>query len=213
MKRPDLQYNYYYPFYTQSCIGEKKYYYKVDTIIHISDNKGILLSVGYKQKKVSEIKVCEVTDPKILLNARFDGTLIHYTDFAKVVNKVYRTLSGAVRELSPEKSYVKQLIFSYHFKHSDSVEIEIDYKNIHLKFDEFDYVIENGQRKRAKYTPSDDDIYLKKLQEVVDVIDEKTKYIEIDNAKFNEKLDRVWESFIEFFESPKLIRKNEYKIK
>lgn len=213
MKCPNLLFNYYFPFYTQVCTGEKKYYYKVDTIIHISDNKGILLSVGYKQKKVSEIRVCEVTDPKILLNAKFDGTLIHYTNFAKEVNKVYRTLSGAVRQLSPEKSYVKQLIFGCYFKHSDSIEIEINYKTIHLQFDNFDYVIKDGQRKRAKYTLSDDDIYLKKLQEVVDVIDEKTKYIEIDNAKFNEKLDRVWESFIKFFESPKLIRKNEYKIK
>lgn len=57
MERPDLSYNYYYPFYTQSCIGEKKYFYKVETVIHLSDKKGILLSISYKGKTMNEIKV------------------------------------------------------------------------------------------------------------------------------------------------------------
>ena len=213
MKCPNLLFNYYFPFYTQVCTGEKKYYYKVDTIIHISDNKGILLSISYKQNKVSEAKVCEVTDPKVLLNAKFDGTLIHYTAFAEEVNKVYRILSGAVRKLSSEKSYVKRLIFSYYFKHSNSVEIEIDYKSIRTQFDNFDYVIEDGRIKRPELPTSDDlSSYMKKLREAVNVIDTQTEYMEIDSSKFNESLNRIWKDFIEFFKSPKLIRKNEYTI-
>ena len=112
MERPDLTFNYYYPFYTQSCTGEMKYFYRVETLIHLSDKKGFLLSISYKRKKPYEVEIKELNDPHILYDKRIKGELLHYTSFAKEVERVYRLLFGALKALSSCKSYKKTLIFT-----------------------------------------------------------------------------------------------------
>lgn len=210
MERPDLSYNYYYPFYTQSCIGEKKYFYKVETVIHLSDKKGILLSISYKGKTMNEIKVKELDDSRALYDMRYKGTLIHYTSFAQEVDKIFKSLSRANRQLSSEKAYKKRFVFTNHLKHNESVEIVIDFRNILISFDCSDYVIEAGVIKRTANAVSEDDVILKRLGDTISLMDANTVLTEIENTEFNEKLDNTWNYFIEFFKSPKFINKNKY---
>ena len=213
MKQPDLSYSYCYPFYTQVCSGQKRSFYKVETIMHMTDSRGILLSISYKQNKISEVRVNELANTDRLSYARESGTLIHYTAFAAEVNKVYRTLSGALRKLSPEKSYVKKLVFKNYFKYNSSIELEVDYKDIHATFGSFDYVIESGHIKRSKDALVTDDTVLNKLQAVVNAIDERTEFTEIDDQVFIQGVDLAWEYFTEYFKSPKFIKRNGYVLK
>ena len=70
MKQPDLSYSYCYPFYTQVCSGQKRSFYKVETIMHMTDSRGILLSISYKQNKISEVRVNELANTDRLSYAR-----------------------------------------------------------------------------------------------------------------------------------------------
>lgn len=210
MERPDLSYNYYYPFYTQSCIGEKKYFYKVETVIHLSDKKGILLSISYKGKTMNEIKVKELDDSRALYDMRYKGTLIHYTSFAQEVDKIFKLLSKTNRQLSSEKAYKKRFVFTNYLKHNESVEIVLDFRNIFISFDCSDYVIESGVIKRTANAASEGDAILKRLRDTISLMDANTILTEMENTEFNEKLDNTWNYFIEFFKSPKFIKKKEY---
>lgn len=215
MERPDLIYNYYFPYYTQSCMGEKKYFYNVETVIHLSDNRGILLNISYKRRKPYKVKVQELNDPHVLFDYREKRELIHYTTFAKEVAKLFNLLSSAVRQLSSEKAYKKVLIFTSYIKHNGNIEIELGFRDIRVTFDSFNYKIEAGRIKRTVNTSlntddSEKNVLLKKLGEAVQAIDSQTKYIELDEEEFNDKLDRRWKYFIEYFKSPKFIKKSEY---
>ena len=214
MERPDLNYNYYYPFYTQSCTGEKKYSSKVETVIHLSEKRGILLSISYKQKKVYVIEVKELDDSHILYDEKNKGTLLHYAAFAEEVGKVYKLLSGVIRQLSSEQAYRKTLIFTSYVKHNKNIELKLGFRYIHITFDSFDYVIEEGRIKKSSNihseTSSEESVLLKKIGEVVMGIDSQTTYVEMSHEEFNERLDRSWNYFIEFFKSPKFIKKSEY---
>lgn len=214
MERPDLTFNYYYPFYTQSCIGQKKYFYTVETVVHLSDKRGILLSIRYKQKKVDVIEVKELNDERCLFDKRDKGSLIHYVAFAEEAGKVYKLLSSARRQLSSDKAYKKTLIFTSYLKHNQSVEIELDFKDIHINFDCSNYVIESGQimRKRNVTVSSntEESQLMEKLNKAVSDLDANTRLLEIDDKEFREKLDRSWNYFIEFFKCPKFIKKSEY---
>lgn len=210
MERPDLSYNYYYPFYTQSCIGDKKSFYKVETVIHLSDKRGILLSISYKGKNTDEIKVKELDDSRVLYDMRYKGTLIHYTSFAQEVDKIFKSLSSAKRQLTSENAYKKRVVFMTYLKHNERVEIELDFRNIRIGYDCSDYVIEDGLIKRTANANSENDVLLKRLQEVVSAIDTNTILVEMKNIEFEEKLDSTWNYFIDFFKSPKFIKKNEY---
>lgn len=208
MERPNLIFNYYYPFYTQCCIGTKKYYYKVETIVHLSDKRGVLLSISYKSKKPYEVEIKELDDSHTLFDKKDKGELIHYTSFAKEVEKVYRLLSGAKRQLASEKPYKKRFIFTTYLKHTQSVEIEIAFRDIHVTFDCSNYIIEAGRVKRN--ASSEEDGLLKKLGDAISVFDAQTTFLELEEKEFNDKLDNSWSYFIEYFKSPKFIKKGEY---
>lgn len=210
MKFPDLNYNYYFPYYTQSCVGKKKFYCKTDTVIHLSDNRGILLSICYKKTKICKIIIEELVDCHVLFDYRGRGKLLHYTEFAKEVEKVFKMLSSAIRQLSSERAYKKTLIFTTYIKHSECIEIELGFRRIHVEFDKFDYVIKDGQIKRKESVHLEKSELLKKLSIAVTVLDSQTKYVELDGNEFNEKLDSSWDYFIGYFNSPKFIKKSEY---
>jgi hypothetical protein len=213
MKRPNLVYNHYFPFYTQKIAGEKKYYYDIRTVIHISENIGILIHLGYKQKKIYEISIERISDSTKLYDYRMNGNYISYVDFAKAVETLYRLLSKVQRTLSPEQAYIRHLVFSSYFKCNNSIEFELEYKKIFVRVEELNYRIESCKMVRietpSNYT-SEEDITMKKISDVVDVINNQTTYKEIDNNEFEKRLNGTWEYFTEYFESPKFIRKSEY---
>ena len=210
MKKPELHYNYYYPYYTQKIVGEKKYYYRVETVVHLSEKKGILLSISYKSKKLYEVEISELDSSRILFDKKDKGELIHYTSFAKEVSEVFRCLSSALNALSSCKPYIKKIIFGTYLKYNSDIEFELEYKKIKVSFDKIDYVIEDGRKKRKEPDTSYIDETMEKLKSFVSAIDEKTTYTELDPAVFDKELNYYWEYFIEFFKCPKFIKKSEY---
>lgn len=215
MKRPNLTYNHYFPFYTQKVSGEKKYYYDIQTVVHLSDNNGVLIRLGYKQKKIYEVSVERISEQTKLYDYRMNDNYISYVAFAKEVEKLYRTLSRALGALSNESAYVRTLIFSSYFKHNSSIVLKMGYRNIQVIFEEHDYIIENGkkvmEKKSSNNTNSEEDMMMKKLSDAVDVINAQTTYKEIDAKDFDKEFNYTWERFIQYFESPKFIRKSEYE--
>lgn len=210
MERPDLQYNYYFPFYTQKRTGKKTYFYIVDTVIHLSEEEGILLQLKYKKNKISEVKVSKLADRKNLYDERFSGTLIHYTAFAEEVSTAFLSITSAMKMLSSSKSYCKNFIFNTFFKHNENVEMELEYKQIQVTFDRFDYVIENGKKKKPEPTICDGDGLLRDIGLRLSALDSQITYTEIEDSVFNEKLDYIWDNFADYFKCPKVMKKTKY---
>lgn len=216
MKKPNLMFNYYFPFYTQECKGTKKYYYTVKTIMHLSSEEGILISLEYKRSQLVELSLRRINNPKMLEAKIFNDTCITYSEFSKVIKTVYKQLSDAMRVLSSSPAYIKILIFGVYFKYNANTELVIDSNEINIKHGEFDYKIENGKRVIVKkeYDPdsSDENNLMDKLSSFVNTIHDSTNYKIISEEDFINKLEGVWERYIEYFEAPKFIRKKEFKL-
>ncbi len=217
MKRPNLEYNHYYPFYTQSISGEKKYYYRINTIIHLSEDNGIIISRSYKQKKISEIIIERISDRTKLIKSQMEDKHLSYPDFSKEVEIAYIILSKAVINLSSKQAFTKTLIFTCYLKYNSLIEIELEYKKIHVKYDNFDYIIKNGKKiipaKEESSSNKEEDILMKKISDAVSVINSHTTYRELENSEFDRQLNDNWNYFIEYFAAPKFIRKSEYILK
>lgn len=214
MKYPNLSYNHYFPFYTRHVSGEKKYYYSIEIVIHISDDMGILIRLGYNQKKINKLVIERVSENKTLLEYRMSGNYLSYIDFAKEVKKIYQELSKAVSILSSEPAYYKTLIFSSFFKYNNFIELELEYRKIQVLYSNFNYKIENGKKikpiKLEDSNSTEEDILMKKLNDAVDAIDNHTTFRNIEKKDFEKRLNEIWEYFTEYFSAPKFIRKSQY---
>ncbi|MDD3414489.1 MAG: hypothetical protein PHY47_10885 [Lachnospiraceae bacterium] len=216
MKKPNLMFNYYFPFYTQKREGKKQYYYTVKTIMHLSPEEGILISLEYKRSKLVELSLRKINDAKILDANFYNDTCITYSEFSKVIKTVYKQLSDAIRVLSSSPAYIKILIFGVYFKYNANTELVIDSNEINIKHGEFDYKIENGKRmivkKEYDSDSSDENNLMNKLSSFVNSIHDSTNYKIISEEDFINKFEGVWERYIEYFEAPKFIRKKEFKL-
>lgn len=218
MKKPDLSYNNYFPFYTRNIFGDKKYYYSVDTVMHISRELGILISLKYKQKKIKEICIERLNDRRKLYDAAINHTHITYIDFAKDVGTAYRYISAAVKELLPEPAYrVIFVAFSTYFKFNTAIELTADpWRKIKLVYDKFDYRIVDSKKVDNKeprvYTDSEEDVIMRKIDATLRAYNDATTYREIAGSDFEKRFDDEWDYFIQYFTAPKCIRKNEYRI-
>jgi hypothetical protein len=219
MKKPDLSFNHYFPFYTRNITGEKKYYYRIETVMHISHERGIVISVGYKQKNPDEICVKRTDDRTKLYGAMYKDIHISYTDFAKEVNTAYRYISGAIKRLSPEPAYRKIFVgLSSYFKFNPDMELEVDHwqREIKLLYGKFEYKIVDGKKVKESKEPVDDGSEESQLMKRIDVtlraIEDHKTYTEVANDYFEKQLDDEWDYFVEYFSAPKCIRKNEYRL-
>jgi hypothetical protein len=219
MKKPDLSYNNYFPFYTRNITGDKKYYYYVDTIMHISRELGILISLKYGQKKIKEICIIRMNDRSKLYNAAINQAHITYIDFAKDVGTAYRYISAAVKELSSDPAYRVTLAgFFTYFKFNTAIELTADpwSRKIELSYGKFDYRIADGKKVDNKeprvYGDSEEDAIMKKIDASLRAYNNATTYQEIAGSDFEKRFDDEWDYFIQYFTAPKCIRKNEYKI-
>lgn len=211
MERPDLRYNYYYPYYTQEIKGKKRISYSVVTVVHLSEEKGITLLLKYERNKITEIQISESTDAKFLMKAKENWNLVHYTQFAEEVEKIFRYLSDVSKALSSSKSYKKKSTYTTYFKHNNQIEMEIEHKKVHVMFKKFNYVIEDGKKKYCDSGESVNDKFLASLQTFIVALESQTTYTEIDNATFDNELNYFLEYFMEYFKCPKFIKKREYK--
>lgn len=219
MKKPDLSFNHYFPFYTRNTFGDKKYCCRVETIMHISRERGIRISLEYEQKKPKKISIKRIEDRNRLYNAMDKDTHIAYIDFAKEVNTVYRHISGAIRILTPEPAYRKIFVaFSGYFKFNPDIELKADpwSKEIELSYGKFDYRIAGGKKVDNKeprvYTDSEEDAIMKRIDASLRAFNDATTYQEIGGEDFEKRFDDEWDYFVEYFSAPKCIRKNEYRL-
>ncbi|GAB6122309.1 hypothetical protein [Dysgonomonas termitidis] len=219
MKKPNLSYNNYFPFYTQNTFGDKKYCYWVETIMHISRERGIRIFLEYELKKPKKISIKRIEDRNRLYNAMDKDTHITYIDFAKEVNTVYRHISGAIKTLMAEPSYrVIFAVLSTYFKFNPDIELKADpwSKEIELIYGKFDYRIAGGKKVDNKeprvYTDSEEDAIMKRIDPSLRAFNDATTYQEIAGEDFEKRFDDEWDYFVEYFNSPKYIRKNEYRV-
>lgn len=218
MKKPDLSFNHYFPFYTRKITGVKKYYYCVETIMHISAELGILISIGYKQKNLDSICIMRITDRTRLFDIAINAIHISYTDFAEDVKTAYRYISAALRTLSPEPAFRETLMLSTYFKFNPVLKLEVNHwhREIKLSYGSFEYKIVDGKKVENKepraYTDSEEDTIMKKIDASLRAYNDATTYQEIADDYFNKQLDDEWDYFVEYFSAPKCIRKNEYRL-
>lgn len=217
MKKPDLSFNHYFPFYTRKITGVKKYYYCIETVMHISAELGILISIGYKQKNMDSICIMRITDRTNLFDIAINAIHISYTDFAEDVKTAYRYISAALRTLSPEPAYRETLMLSTYFKFNPVLKLEVNHwhREIKLSYGSFEYKIVDG-KKVENNAPVDDGseeyTLLKRVSATVRVIESHRTYQEIANDYFEKQLDDEWDCYAGYFKAPKCIRKNEYRL-
>lgn len=217
MKKPDLSFNHYFPFYTRKITGVKKYYYCVETIMHISAELGILISIGYKQKNLDSICIMRITDRTRLFDIAINAIHISYTDFAEDVKTAYRYISAALRTLSPGPAFRETLMLSTYFKFNPVLKLEVNHWHgeIKLSYGSFEYKIVDG-KKVENNEPVDDGseeyTLLKRVNAAVRVIESHRTYQEIASDYFEKQLDDEWDYYAGYFKAPKCIRKNEYRL-
>lgn len=217
LELPNLEYNYYYPFYTQKTTGKKKYFYRVETIMHLSEDRGILVSIEYELQKKKTIALKKLDDAQLLYRERYNSPCISYPDFAKEVKAVYLLLRNAVKTLSEETPYIKVLIFGCYFKYNRQMEFTMDRSEIKLEYGNFDYKIEDGKKIfQVKAKPEthyrEEDELFEKLQIAHDTLQAYTTYRDVKEKDFVDKLDWEWAFYAKYFEAPKFIRKTGYKL-
>jgi len=181
MKAPDLEFNYYYPFYSQTHTGKKKTYYKIESCMHLSEHFGIVISRRYNGSKMTEINIEITNNMQDLRELSKEKKLISYTAFAGEVETVYSFLAAVEKKLSKAKSYSYGLyLVSYlKFKH-----------NLYLEFYDNHITVIFGNNFGTL-----------KVKD----------YREIEKTEFDKQLDGCWGSFIEYFKCPTHINRNTYK--
>ena len=80
----DLEYNYYYPFYTMEKRGQKKYYYSEEVYMHLSDDTSIKFLLKYQNSKLIEVILDKINKKE---HNVYSKKCIHlsYTDFSKKI--------------------------------------------------------------------------------------------------------------------------------
>ena len=212
MKRPNLEYNYYFPFYTQQRKGKKTGLHWSITYMHLSDNKAIRIYIEQLKNGIRQIGIEMVDSSQALYKCKLENKHITYLDFAGKVKEFYHVLYRTLRMLSNEPVYRKQLVFSSLVKFNQNIELEIDWKKINIDFRTTDYRIEHGKIVRLKESPfaNSDSEAGKKWYAIGKAFDESTNYRIVENDVLEDRLNDCWESFRELFEAPKFLRKKEY---
>jgi len=218
MKQPDLGFNHYFPFYTQKISGKKKYSYWINTVLHLSDSKGILIQICYNKNKIYKVEVEEITKTDTLYDARINHNYISYVDFSKEVNTCYSIIKKALHKTTPEKVFFKSNSFdSIYLKYNEFVQIELTWRKIIIEFGKYNYSIIDGKKVETKESTYNENSeageIMKQVGMFLQAINERTTYQEIKNEKFDDYLNRNWEYFIEYFKAPKFINKKQYEPK
>ena len=181
MKAPDLEFNYYYPFYTRMGSGMKKSYLSVQTVMHISDCCGIVITRRYHYGKILEIGIEMIYNTEKMRELRKEGKLIFYSEFASEIETVYKMLCVAQNKLSKAKPLVQE-----------------DWGTTYIKFKRFLYFEFGSDGLNVLYGNTYG-------------ITKDKKYQPIEKTQYEKELHECWGSFIEYFKCPTRINKTAYK--
>ncbi|MEM9363642.1 MAG: hypothetical protein AAGA43_13470 [Bacteroidota bacterium] len=210
MIRANLDFNHYYPFYTLTSFGKKKYSYFEKIHVHLSDTKRLKFELNYRSGKLNEIEYKKNSDDKINL---YDKELkyLSYTEFAIKMKTFENFLIRGLRSLSNETAFRKVMVFGSNYKFSSEWEIEFDYSQITLKKDQFEHSIQDGKLVKPK-RESNGDGDLAKLVVFFETIDEYTKFNTIEQNEFYKDLDSTMGDYLPYLEAPKFLRKKQYEL-
>lgn len=211
MKKPNLYFNHYYPFYTLSAYGVKKHSRIEVAVMHLSPRRGIKATIRYKQMKVEQVDLCFTNDASYLYNHHDDNQHISYKDFSNHIKTIFSSIEKALKMVQSEPCYLETMIFSSLLKFNDEVEFKARYSEINITFQNPDYSIQDGKKVRIEKDNSQHEI-LDRLNKVITVIDNYTSYKEIATGKFKSDLDEYLLRFIPYLEAPKFIRKKGYDL-
>lgn len=212
MKTPNLYFNHYYPFYTFESFGVKKHSHIEVIVMHLSLQRGIKATIRYEQMKVKNIELKFINDASYLYNHNKDNQDITYRAFATHIKTIFTSIAKALKMLQSEPCYLETMIFSNLLKFNSEVEFKASYSNIEISFNNPDYSIMDGKKVRKEKKDYSEHKMLNKLNEVIIVIDNHTKYKEIEQSQFKSDLDECLERFIPYLEAPKFIRKKQYEL-
>lgn len=209
MRRADLNFNYYYPFYTIQYNGKKKYYYSEKIYIHLSRERRFLFQMNYDSGKLSDIHFKHENGEYFPI---YDKSVKHisYMDFSIKIKIFEDFLIKGINTLKNSTPYRRLMIFGSNYKFNHTLEFEFSYGKITLKKGDFNHIIVNGKKEKKKVDYGDTE--LGKLSKALDVIDEYESFKIITESEFEEDLRRVTDRYIDYLAAPKFIRKKEYKI-
>lgn len=210
MKIPDLSPNYFFPFYTVSEYGVKKYSHTKELVMHLSEKRGLLIVLNFQKGKLSNAKMKFINYPQFLYSHR-DKKNIAYKEFAADVRVFYKTLQKALFSLNKEKPYFKKLFFHSFFKFSKHFELEFGSSEIEINFGDFDYHIENGKQVKKEREKTGHEM-LDKVSDVLKIVDNHTEFKDMSEAEFNDGLNYCLSNFESYVEAPKFLRKKEYEL-
>ncbi len=212
MKKPNLKFNYIYPFYTLSEHGRKKFLHYSNCSMHISDEKVLQITTRRETGKVNKVDCEFIKDRSRIYKLRTEEKLVHYNVFAEHSRTFFNVFTKALRSLDSEPCYRKTMVFSSLFKFNECIEMEMNWDRFTLKIGPVDYIIEKGKYIRLKESPfANSDTEAGRTWEAIGkAFDEHTSFTEVEANQFNDRLDRIWDVFFPYFEAPKFMRKNVY---
>lgn len=220
MNLPDLNFNNFYPFYTQKKTGRKTgYSYKVITMVHLSEVKTISFEEYYIEKELCEIKInFNRWDNKKKFEPQKQGKQICYVDLAKSIRPILNKVQKSISILGKEKAYEKSFLGATILKYNSSMELELDWWNLALRFKEVDYIIENGKMKKLKPDRKFDEdsetgSLLNHTTLFLNEVENRTKYLDVTQKDFSKRVNSLFNSINPYLESPKFLRKSEYSLK
>jgi uncharacterized protein (DUF1499 family) len=211
MKKPDLYFNHYYPFYTIRETGVKKHYRSEEVVMHLSPKRGIKAIIYYEKMRVQTVKLRFIDDASFLYNHDKDYPDITYRAFATHIKTIFSSIEKALKILQSEPCYIETLIFSNLLKLNNEVEFKAKYSEIDVSFSNPNYSIMDGKKVRIERDHSEHEL-LDRLTKVVTVIDDYTKVRVVPEEEFKRDFDYFMKSFIPYLEAPKFIRKKEYSL-
>ena len=216
IQRPDLEFNYFYPFYTQEKWGRQKFSRFFRTTMHLAIDRGIEIYIVYDKQKVRQLTIEACNDVKVLSKRRLKHKHITYVDFAAQIKSAYNAIRRALDSVSKEPAYVKRFIFSSYLKYSSELEFEVDWGKINLSFDKVDWTIKEGKihkpKKERVIEDSETALAIKTLDAFVDEVDNRTSFQEISNTEFQMRVDGAWNEYLKYFAPPRFLRKNNFHL-
>lgn len=211
MKRADLYFNHYYPYYTLEGYGTKKYSHYEHVRIHLSNTKRFLFTLKYRKKKLESIEYKSQED-KGFDKHRKDFKYISYVEFAEKINQFENFLYKALRVLQNEPAYRKVLVFGQNYKFNNNYELSFDYSSIKVYTGDFTHSIKDGKLLKDRKNYLDASEEMKNLNKYLEVVDSNYKFTLIEEKEFNNDLDFLMRRYIDYLAAPKVLRKKEYKL-
>lgn len=207
MIKANLNFNYYFPFYTIRSFGKKKYSHTEMIVMHLSRERRFVFKMFFDSGKLSEIEFDHEKQKSFDYFSK-DVKQIPYVDFALKMKSFENFLKRGLNNLLNEPPYYKTMVFPEVYKFNRNMELSFSYGKLRLRKGSFLFSIEDGKLKKPNKEYGKGD--LDKVEKYLDAWDSNYKFKQIEEAQFNKDLNNVMSEYIKFLSAPIMLRKNEY---